>query len=271
MHNSSLRALFLAVSLVAGSAQVAAAAQNFNPSATQELIELAQNSAARDDFGLQARNVLKARLLLKQGADPAGNDGAAMVEAARYNQLGLLKLLHEEGHVDLNLRHGLALTFAAMNECDEAINYLIDNGMDPDGLGKTGRPLGEAAKREHLSTTELLVKRGANVNVNNGNPLGAASFEGSLKGVRKLIELKADINAGQGVALSAALQGGKPEMVQFLLIQGADPTLVTVTAGLKEIRDNPDKYAGQGYQEAFSLLIRARELKASIPVSSPAP
>lgn len=299
MNNATLRSLFMAASLAVGAVsigpaiaatkapikahvdptpaaqiiksnddpgiEVLALAPGFNPSATRALLNLAKDDSAQGNPKLQAENANKARILLQQGADPGYNDGEALVYAAKNGQLALLQVLHEEGHVDLNIRNGHALLLAAMRGRNDVINYLIDKGMDPDGVEKIGRPIAQAAGNDYVETVELLKKRGADINIKDGYPLAIASMLGALKGVEKLVALNADVNAGQGLALRAALDGGSVEVAQFLLDHGADPSLASVTAGLEDVRGNPEKYAGQGNKDVLAMVTRAREARMANP------
>ncbi|MDB5491733.1 MAG: Pfs, and Ankyrin domain protein [Micavibrio sp.] len=243
-----------------------AAGPGFNLSASRALVNLAKDDMAQDNPALQASYATKASALLKQGADPAYNDGEAFCYAAKNGQLGLLKVLVEEGRINLNIRNGQALLMSAMRGRNEVIGYLLDKGMDPDGFEKIGRPLAQAAGNSHLSTIELFKQRGADINIHDGYPLAIASILGSLDGVKKLVEMKVDINAGLGLALRSALDGGSVEVTKYLLEQGADPTLIGVTYSLETMRKEPEKYNKPEHKEIAALLIKARENR---PVTAP--
>jgi ankyrin repeat protein len=288
MRTQKLSTLFLAAALAVGAAgpamaaskapaagdadtEVMATAPGVDAALTRDLMSLAKGDAAEDNAQLQDEVANKARALIAKGGDPAYNNGELLMYAAMNGQLGMVKVLVEEGHVDLNVRNGQALLLAAMRGRNEVINYLIDKGMDPDGVEKIGRPLAQAAGNEYISTVELLVKRGAQVNIKEGYPLAIASILGSLKGVEKLIELKADINAGQGLALRSAIEGGSSEVAKYLLDNGADPMLTGVTEGLKEIATNTAKYGDQAHKDVAEMVMKARESKKTSPEQSADP
>jgi len=109
----------------------------------------------------------------------------------------------------------------------EAINVMLGSQYldSEDSHGRT--PLWLAAENGHEKVFELLLGKGADVNVNAqgegfGNALQAASFGGHEKVVELLLGKGADVNVNAqggryGNALHAASAGGHEKVVELLL------------------------------------------------------
>ena len=109
---------------------------------------------------------------------------------------------------------------------------LIDKGADVNAKGGYyNYALSAASAGGHREIVELLLDKGADVNVEEGggysNALSAASAGGHREVVKLLLDKGADVNkegggSFYGNALSAASAGGHREVVELLLDKGAD-------------------------------------------------
>ncbi len=119
----------------------------------------------------------------------------------------------------VNARYGddedsLLHTLIDKNATEEAINFLIEQGIDINLQNKYGvTPLHLAVKKENIALTRSLVNAGANTNVFNrscygATPLHIATANGNLEIVKILIEQgNADINSSHK---SERFQGPSP-------------------------------------------------------------
>ncbi|KAI0967023.1 ankyrin repeat-containing domain protein [Xylaria arbuscula] len=109
----------------------------------------------------------------------------------------------------------------------EMVQHLLDAGWDVNGENRLNNdPLIIAARSFHEDIVELLLKRGANPNIQwrsqLGSALAAAAAAGSMRIVRKLIEYGANIyedDATQMKMLRKALLQEHTEMVNFFFDQ----------------------------------------------------
>lgn len=251
MRTSTLRRVFVAVA-VSMAASVPAMAnepetpavpvtvtnQNTSAASPETVYNLASTkavvTAAKKDTDLIDDPVKRAaaeeavaseiRKLISQGANASYDNGEAYCIAVLKGNLPAVKVLIEEGHVDPNIRRGDAITLGALRGRDSVLNYLIDKGMDPDGIHKNGRPLASAAGNNHVSSIELLKRRGADININGGYALAIAAKLGadSMTGIKALLANGANINVGSGMPLFAAYDGGNEDVFNFLIEQGGD-------------------------------------------------
>lgn len=84
----------------------------------------------------------------------------------------------------------------------------------------------------HLDLVNLLVAKGAAVNLSGWNPLSYAAWKGRIEVAKYLLERGADVDAVSSNGISAlmmAARGGHYEMVKLLLWEVADPNLRTDT------------------------------------------
>ena len=171
----------------------------------QELVESdPELAAARDDEGLSA-----VRYAVYRGADGIVNallDANPALDVFDASAVGRTR--------------GLAELVDAEPELARA--------WSSDGF----TPLHLAAFFGHPDAVELLLERGADVNVIARNaqlqvaPLHSAAAGSHPQIVRMLVEHGADVNARQGggfTALQSAAQNGDEESVELLLERGADP------------------------------------------------
>ena len=83
-----------------------------------------------------------------------------------------------------------------------------------------------AAFRGHLTSAELLIAGGAEVNMSGWTPLAYAAYNGHTDIAKLLIKSGADVNAATdngSTALIIAAMGGHIEIVKLLLANRADP------------------------------------------------
>ncbi|KAJ7863215.1 ankyrin repeat-containing domain protein [Mycena leptocephala] len=133
----------------------------------------------------------------------------------------------------------------------EGVQHLLANRADVNFLGPLGSPLMVALLCGHLEIGCLLLKSGADVNLEGGrygSALTVASYVGKLETVRFLLDRGADVNLkggnmavhwqpppvvaswrpgeyGSALAAAAASYSGKLETVRLLLDRGADVNL----------------------------------------------
>jgi uncharacterized protein len=135
---------------------------------------------------------------------------------------------------------------------------LLNRGLDPNLAYRDWdnlRPLCSAARHGQLAVARLLLKTGADPNLQdswlgmppNGTPLENAAGEGHLPVMRLLLDQGADINKkGNMDPLSYAVSSHKNEAARFLIEAGA-----SVTAG------NLRQAVARGNTEGAKLLIEA--------------
>ncbi|MBW2279071.1 MAG: ankyrin repeat domain-containing protein, partial [Deltaproteobacteria bacterium] len=122
--------------------------------------------------------------------------GSALMRALEFEREEMAFALLDAGSAVPD--HALGL--AARGGLDRFVTLLLDRGMSPDGGDSWGyTPLHSAAKYNHVSTIELLLKRGAKPSVNATNdgftPLHLAVIDRRLEAVKILIATKADLEA----------------------------------------------------------------------------
>lgn len=141
-----------------------------------------------------------ATYLLEHGADPATTSNqlgtAALHHAAGTGSVELINLLLSKGvPVDAPSDAGPPLIWAAGNDRPTAVKTLLEHGADPNAeTDDNVTALISAVAAGSLESVELLVKRGAKVNVNAGGvtPLHIAADNGNEKLISCLLEAGAD-------------------------------------------------------------------------------
>jgi uncharacterized protein len=139
------------------------------------------------------------------------------------------------------------------------VGRLINNGLHPDHRDKhRATVLAYAAGQGDLTTTLLLIERGADVNAqHDGVPvLIVAAAGGNPDIVRALLEKGADVNAksnnGFTALMAAVANSGNVDMVRELLAKGAD-----VQARTNDGRTTLSFAKGYARREVRELLKRA--------------
>jgi len=196
-----------------------------------------------------------AELLIAKGADVNTKDirwYTPLQRAANKGHRDLVELLIAKG-ADVSSFHLAACIgdlARVMRFCDETTD--IDT---KDELYWT--PLSWAAFTGKRDVVELLLAKGANVNVKNGwsgTPLHHASrWSGSTELVELLLAKGADINARDWIErtpLYYAARDSHKELVEVLLANGAD-----VNARCKYRTTPVEKALGENHREVFELLV----------------
>ena len=178
-----------------------------------------------------------AQHLLEQGVDPNshGLDGCTALQiAATRKDLKVAEFLLEHGadpNVPAIRGQRCALSWAVMQGWDDLVHLLLCHGAEINVLPSlavgrvcNGSPLSTACCMEHLSTVQLLISRGADVNLGRDEdrqtPLGMASDCGNLLIFRLLIAHGAIIDHLHPM-LHKAAAGGHYQIVRTLIESGA--------------------------------------------------
>jgi len=167
----------------------------------------------------------------------------------------LLLLLDSGSSLSISDRRGWTPLHIAANR-GTSTHYLLERGADPmarDLKGST--PLHRAAKYDHFSCCNDLIKAGASVSARDHSgktPLHrAAASPGENYSILPLIEKGSDVNAidrrGQ-TPLHKAARRGRVRGIKWLISHGADVTCTDVYG--KTARD----YASQSGMEGVTLL-----------------
>ncbi|XP_076395542.1 uncharacterized protein LOC143265743 isoform X1 [Megachile rotundata] len=133
------------------------------------------------------------------------------------------------------------LQVAVVGGHKDAVNALIRNKADVNAFGTGGTALHLAARNGNNQLVQILIKNGANVNVDSRNmktPLAAAVESNCKEVVETLISNGANVDAANGAALSSAVFFGHKDIIKVLLDNNAnihlshvkDTTLLHLTA-----------------------------------------
>lgn len=218
--------------------------------------------------------------------------GAMTVAIEKYP--GQLRNLLEEEGVDPNLQLTYSggeywahpLEKAVRQGTQETFDILLAAGADPNGSGSDGfTAMHEAARKGHLEQLRQLVEAGgdpdtiaqgkmeqalARRSVEEGFPyepgVGSTVLEQAAGKARvDIVAYLLDLDVEMRYALHATARNGSVELIQMLLDQGADPTVLTVygTGSLHEA-------ASAGHLEAVELLLEAGARPSERALSSAA-
>ena len=158
-----------------------------------------------------------------------GKLGQDLFLALDHRDLAGVQELIKKG-ADPNSRNGLEFTplyIAAASHQPQAMKLLIDAGAKIDAESPYGSPLAFAAASAHVAGAEMLIAKGADVNVarvDGIHPLMMAAYTGAPPMVSLLIKNKAKIdepNYYGATALSYAARGGNGPAGKMLLDAGA--------------------------------------------------
>ena len=154
--------------------------------------------------------------------------------AVERGDLAEVQRLITEDPALMELRDGINCTpliLAARNGRGEMVEWLLDQGADPEAQDNEGRDaLCHASFRGHTAVVSFLLDRGFDVNRRRTNggyvPLIAAADSGHVAVVELLLsreEIEIDRqNDGGWTALSWASLWGHPQVIGLLLQAGAD-------------------------------------------------
>ncbi|KAJ7756596.1 ankyrin repeat-containing domain protein [Mycena metata] len=205
-----------------------------------------------------------ARTLLVRGAAP-GDEVRALCAACFYGHLTMVRLLIEEGGIDVNAtlddgRYGTALQAAVSMGRTSETPFSLD--IDRAGVVEVTVAHGRSALQgvspsAHEDIVRLLLEKGADVNLRAGrlgSALQVAAYWDHQTLVQLLIDHGADVNCRDrgpfGNALQAAAYDGHEAVVRLLIDIGADVNLEGGEYGSA-------LYAAvvQGHEEIVRLLI----------------
>ncbi|KZV62434.1 ankyrin [Peniophora sp. CONT] len=198
-------------------------------------------------WAVQHLQIETASLLVARGAMVDASDAlraAVLYVAADVDNVDIMRWLLRLG-LDANtpFRGETALHAAVSCERRESVEVLLRNGADPTLRSKTGKtPLCIAAKSKDVEIFELLCVSGGMANYAlpsaSGNDIGqllrCAVLGGSPVIVATVLQHTGpDLNARFGddsTPLSLASEHGNAEVVELLLVQGADPNVEALPA-----------------------------------------
>ncbi|XP_019854767.1 PREDICTED: ankyrin-2-like [Amphimedon queenslandica] len=182
------------------------------------------------------------RCLLDIGADPnkeiyLGNEGMnSLIFATTLNNTEVMSLLVEYGanvHKFIGPEGRSAIHLAAAAGYAEALEFLLRKGVSPDHRlpSINGTPLMLASFHQHRNIILLLLKNGANLDIQNKNGISAlagACDNGRYSMAKLLLEKGANPNLQtiEGhTALALSCIRSKKEIVKLLLDFNADPNI----------------------------------------------
>jgi ankyrin repeat protein len=188
-------------------------------SAVTELLE-AISARATDRF----RDLLAADPTLASARDPRG---VSVLMTARYHQrFDMVEAVLERRGDELDVFES-----AALGKLERLTRLVAQDPRSIDSYSADGfTPLQLATFFSEPATSKVLLQRGANVELVSKNPMAlraihSAAAGGSTELVERLLLAGADANSRQHggfTALHAAAGGGRVDMVRVLLAHGAD-------------------------------------------------
>ena len=109
---------------------------------------------------------------------------------------------------------GINLDIPSTNEFESLVNIIIKHGID--------KALTHASEKGYLDVVKIIIKYGANVNVNNNYSLRWASINGHFDIVEYLVLHGADIHSNNDYTLRYASHKGNKATLEYLIEHGAD-------------------------------------------------
>lgn len=141
-----------------------------------------------------------------------------LIIAARTGNLEKLKDLVSNG-ANIYAESNNAWSGAASNGHLEVIKYLISQGydihIDNDNAIKT------AAHDGHLDIVKYIIEKGVSDKIKK-NLLLLAAYKGHIKIIKYLVEIGVDIRSNNNNALWTSGFHDRPEIIKYLLIEGAN-------------------------------------------------
>lgn len=218
-------------------------------------------------------------LLIAKGADVNAKGQFDRVALHYANKKGMAKILLEHGAiVDAPTNYGeTPLHWAAQGingfgkqvDLVEFADVLISHGADVNKKAGEGRsyktPLNYAAESNNLPVAKLLLAHGADVAGRGSSPLSSAGVNGDfVEMAQLLVESGAKVNTPSPTGwypLMTAAGRGNIKVVNYLLLQGADPNATDKKTGLTALYCA----AGSDYgaSSAETLLKHGAEVNAT--------
>jgi ankyrin repeat protein len=216
---------------------------------------------------VRSNDIEAVRDALRDGADPAARDNAALIIASAVASAEVIKLLIDAG-ADATARDNKALLNAAKRNSTDAVRILLEAGAcaTADGdqsmnyaieninfdiillLIKHGQEINDfedytltyaAEISESVELLEFLIQHGADPAVDNCRPLRHAVLEGNLTTSALLLSKLPDIDILN--LIEYAVGSRKLEAVKFIIDAGADVTIRNNHAVRKaHIDENPE-------------------------------
>ena len=184
---------------------------------------------------IRAEQAQIVRILLERGADPNLKEiiAASAGEAANLDATPLAAALETDKTelVGLLIQHGLNLqqhpSALHSSTSTRMLRFLLDHGALIDGRDETGATyLQTAIDNADEEIVELLIERGANVNVADEDGVTPLMQVEELEDARLLLEHGANVNAtdkqGQTVLHLLTSEPGRIEFAELLISHGAD-------------------------------------------------
>jgi ankyrin repeat protein len=234
-----------------------------------DLQQVAQQVLKNEGKCSSEEQVLLLKALIDRGVPLSSIDEAKRTplhHAAASGNLELMRILIDQGHLDINARDGAGLTpltLAIMAGKTETVKFLLENHADVSLTSdETYRmtPLHYAALQGNKEIVKLLLEAHADINVLNSEgktPLYLC-VEYTCPDLIPLLAAPETVNqpaANGKTPLILATDTNQVNAVESLLKHQADPSLPENTSG----RSTPLHFAAlQGNQEIVKLLLDAR-------------
>ncbi|CAG7957366.1 unnamed protein product [Penicillium nalgiovense] len=176
----------------------------------------------------------------------------------QQTQAGWWKLFDPDlpGERDRYYEMGPPLYYASLLGLQRTAQLLLDKGEDINAQGVHGSALQQASAKDHEGIVQLLLAKGADVDMKcKGEPrtaLQLASYEGHEGIVKLLLAKGADVNAmGDiiGNALQLASIGGHEGIVKLLLAKGTDVNVYNKLGTALQLASH------NGYEGIVQLLL----------------
>ncbi|KAI8273650.1 Ankyrin repeat domain-containing protein 50 [Colletotrichum sp. SAR 10_98] len=152
----------------------------------------------------------------------AGDGDRAVSKAARNGHADVVNYLASVGV----LLTATPLRLAAENGHMDVVKILLERGAPVNANAREAQPLHGAVTAGHVEIAQVLIESGADINYNNGEFLSIAAERGNKAMAELLLANGIDVNGASPTAkpaLSYAIQTKNIDIVDLLLIYGADP------------------------------------------------